>query len=252
MVKNIFAVNDTDESLKGKGAGKFGLNQGFVTKFEFISDGGANNTPADAVDIWCKSDDKEYRRRLFNTTGPLYGKNNTKINVGEVGYDDLYFDDMGQKIAVIKHCLKAVGVTQAQIDAVIATINPADIITGIKTLLSLVPANYTGMPVDFFVEYQWEISEGQERTYLQLPKNMKGGYFICPAQQGVWLEKRAQDGSLSYTNQNGQIHPFEKDKSFMEGFKANQQVEGSESSNNALTQAANMQPGNGAAKAGTW
>ena len=35
-LKNIFGVNDTDESLKGKsGGGKFGLNHGFVAKIEF-------------------------------------------------------------------------------------------------------------------------------------------------------------------------------------------------------------------------
>jgi len=252
MLKNIFAVNDTDESLKSKASGKFGLNQGFISKFEFITDGGINNGPANAVDIWFKVDEKEYRRRLYEDTGALFGKNNIKVYPGEVGYEDLYFDSMSQKIAVIKHCLKAVGVTQTQIDAVVATINPADIVAGIKSLVVLVPADFATKPVDIFLEYQWQISEGQDKTYLQIPKTMGGGYFTCAAQVGIWLEKKAEDGSLTYVNQNGQVHPIMKDKKFMEGFKANQQIEGKEASNNILAQAANMQPGNGAAQKSTW
>ena len=55
---------------------------------------------------------------------------------------------------------------------------------------------------------------------------MKGGYFIVPAQPGVFVEKRSEDQSLSYENSNGQKHPFERDANFMTGNKGVQQVLG--------------------------
>ncbi len=223
-VKNIFSVNDTDESLKSKSGGKFGLNHGFVSLIEFTDKAGKDKSDGNAVDVHVTIGDREYRRRLYETTGALFGKNNTKVNPGEEGYEELYFEDMGQKIAVIKHALKAVGVTQQAIDAVVATIDPSNIIAGIKSLLTLVPAGYQKKPVDAFLEYQWEISEGQDRTFPELPKNMKGGAFLVAEVKpvGKWSEVRTEDG-LEYLDDSKNKHPFNRNKSFMESNKAIQQ-----------------------------
>jgi hypothetical protein len=66
---------------------------------------------------------------------------------------------------------------------------------------------------------------------------MKGGYFIVPAQPGVWVEERAEDNSLCYKNSNGQKHPFERDANFMTGNKGTQQTLGGAPSTGAMAAA---------------
>lgn len=223
-VKNFFAVSDTDESLKSKSGGKFGLNHGFITKIEFTDKAGKDESAVNAVDIWVLIGDREYRRRLYETTGPLYGANNTKVNPGEEGYDALYYDDMVQKMAVIKHSLRAVGVTEQQINTLIATLDPTKAAEGMKKLTELVPAGFQKQPIDVFLEYQWEIQEGQDRTYPELPKNMKGGAFLSPEVKpvGKWTEIRNDEG-LHYVDDSGNKHAFTRNQTYMESKKAIQQ-----------------------------
>ena len=236
-LKNIFGVNDTDGALKGKSSGgKFGLNQGTISKFEFIDTAGKDNGPGNAVDIWVKINERDYRRRLYETTGALFGPKNTKVEPGEDTYQDLFYADMGQKIAVIKHALKAVGITQANIDKISATLDPTKIGEGLKALVELVPAQYQNATVDCFLEYQWEIAEDQDKTFPELPKNMKGGYFLIPAIKpvGTWKEVRDEKG-LHYIDDAGNTHLFERDTAYMESNKGTQQGAGSPSAGIVLS-----------------
>lgn len=227
------AVNDTDESLKSKSGGKFGLNQGNITKIEVLTNAGKDGADANAVDIFVQIGEREYRRRIYETTGAIFGKNNTKVNPGEEGYDDLYAADMTQKTAVITHVVKAVGVTTEQINSAFAT-PVSNFIEWANKMVSLVPADYQKRPVDVFLEYQWEIAEDQDRTYPELPKNMKGGRFLCPAVKpvGKWQEVINEEG-LHYKDDAGNIHPFDRDATFMGGNKGKQQGVGA--SNNAAS-----------------
>lgn len=255
LFKKVIAVNDTDESLKSKVGGKFGLNQGvFITKFEFNANAGKDNTAANAVDIHIMVGEKEFRRRLYDDVGELIDRKGNKVKQGEEGYNDLYEASMSQKIAVVKHALKALNVQQPQIDALINSLpDSTTMAEGMAKLVTLVPAGFEKMPVDVFLEYQWNIAEDQDRTFLELPKNMKGGYFLCPTQPGIFVEERTEEGKLIYRNQNGLAHPFERDKNFMESNKANQQIAGQE--NAALAAAAGIAPGGQSAqtaKTGTW
>jgi hypothetical protein len=217
-------VNDTDESLKGKsGGGKFGLNHGNITKIEFTATAGKDSGPGNAVDIWVQIGEREYRRRLYETTTGLYGKKNVLIEPGQEGYAELYVEDMKQKMAVIVHAVKAIGVTQAQIDTIFTT--PATSFTDWATkITSLVPAEFQKKPVDIFLEYQWEIGEDQDKTYPELPKNMKGGRFLdsSVAPVGKWNEVRDEKG-LHYKDDAGNIHPFDRSLAFMESNKGIQQ-----------------------------
>ena len=232
------AVNDGDESLKGKsGGGKFGLNHGNITKIEFTDTAGKDNGPGNAVDVWVQIGEREYRRRLYETTGSLYGKKNVLIEPGQEGYAELYSDDMKQKMAVIAHAVKAVGVTQDQIDAAFAT--PASSFSDwARRITGLVPAEFQKKPVDVFLEYQWEIAEDQDRTYPELPKNMKGGRFLdaSVAPVGKWVEVRDEKG-LHYKDDAGNLHPFDRNSSFMESAKANQQGVGATTGAAALDNA---------------
>lgn len=234
-IKNFFLIEDTDESLKSKSAGKFGLNPGVnISKIEFLADAGKDGAAADAVDIWGQVAEKEYRRRLYVTTGELYGPKDTRVKPGDEGYEALLAADMGQKVAVLKHILKAVGVTVQAINQVSATLSMSDIANGMKKLAELAPANYKANSVDLFLEYQWDIPEGATRKFVELPKNMKGGIFACPAVKpvGKWTEVINEDG-LHYKDDAGNIHPIKKSAEYMLSKKAIQEGEGAEQAGGA-------------------
>lgn len=244
-------IDDNDPSLKSKVGGKFGLNTGVnLVKFELNPNSGKDKSAGDALDIAYQVGEKEYTMKIFPVT-KVYTNDNVEItDVNSTEYIKKYNEEWSQKTAVMIHILKSVGIAEDQIRATLAT--PANTFAEfIGKLVSLLPADFKTRPVDIFLEYQWNIADDQDRTFLQLPRNMKGGGFACPARPGVWEEQRIE-GKLSYINQNGEKHPFEKDKSFMESNKANQQIKGASNALQAAAGGGAIQPGNGNAQKATW
>lgn len=218
-------VDDTDESLKTKASGTFGLNQGFVTKFEYNPNAGADGAAANAIDIHVMVKDREYRTRIYEVN-KVYNKDGEEIPETDVKeWTEAYNAKWKQENAVIVHFLKVFRTDEEVKQAFSAPIN--DFKTFAEVAQSLMPDGFQSVPVDIFLEYQWNISDGQNRTFLQVPRNMKGGYFVVPAQTGTWKEEIIE-GALVYKNESGQEHPFTRDKSYMESNKAIQQIEGEE------------------------
>jgi hypothetical protein len=238
--------NDNDESLKTKQGGKFGLNASFITKFEYNGLAGKDETAADAIDITVKVGEKEYRSRIYDITGDLF-KGDSKLSPGEEGYAELYNAEKKQREAVVIHTVKAFGTTEDQIKAALQNGNVVDFKSWAIAMCGTKPADFATKPVDSFLEYQWNIQEGNERTFLQLPKNMKGGRFLTPhvAPVGAWEEVNDAEG-LRYVDSAKNEHPFSRDANFMGSNKAKLQVEG-EDAVSAVAGAA----GTGEAIAGT-
>lgn len=244
-------VDDTDQSLKSKSGGKFGLNgkEAFLFKFELNPNAGADGALGDALDVSFNIKEKSFNLRIYPVTKVYDAKNQEITDVNSKEYITGFNTELTQKNAVIVHILKAVGVTEAQIKTALGQ-PMEDFAAFINALVTLLPANFNTIPLDLFLEYQWEIPSGQDRTFLQIPKNMKGGYFVCPAQDGTWTEVLSE-GKLTYTNATGQVHPFDRDKNFMESNKAKLQQAGQEASNATLANAAGV-AGGGEPKSGTW
>jgi hypothetical protein len=101
------------------------------------------------------------------------------------------------------------------------------------TLESILPANYQEIELDLFVNYQWSLKGENTQTFLEIPKKLKHGKFLClsvPSETGwqaVTVENPADSLklALSYRNQNGQIHPFTRTGWFMKSNFANKQTE---------------------------
>lgn len=256
------AIDDTDESLKGKsGGGVFGLNTGYITKLEFTDKAGKDNGPGDAVDIWFMVGEREYRRRIYDFTKAFDKDNNEITDQDSAEYIAEYNKAVPHIQAVIVHAVKATGVTQDMINNAVAT-GVSDFASWSQKILALVPSDYAQRPVDGFLEYQWKIAADQTKTYVELPKNMKGGYFFTPSVKPVggawtpehtWVEKDKNDQEITveglrYVDQNGNVHPFVRNANFMESPKANEQVEGQE---NAAAQALNNNAPQSAKKS-TW
>ena len=249
-------VSDSDESLKTKSGAKFGGNFGVATlaKFAYSSNvAKEGQEPREAIEVTVKVGDKEYKDWI-NPVNRVVDKNNTEIaDKSSVEYINGFNALMSQQNATVTHYLKSVGVTEDALKA--AFINPvlsfADYATRICALL---PIGFDKKPLDLFLEFQWNFGKKadgsiNDKTYPTLPKNMKGGYFIVPAQPGVWIEERAENQALCYKNSNGQKHPFERDANFMTGNKGTQQVLGQTAAGSAMGAPAPSVAGN---PGGSW
>lgn len=223
------SVNDEDKDLKGKArGGSFGLNVGNLTVIAYNPNAGKDNTPGDAVDITLQLGESEFRNRVYETGDVFDGDNKLEQDFDNDRYVELYNADMKQRMAVVIHTVKAVGVTQEQIDKALS--QPLETFADwAKVITSLVPNGFESKPVDAFLEYQWSIKEGQNKTFLQLPQNMKGGRFLAPHVEpvGSWKAISDDDG-LRYIDDANNEHPFTRTKDYMESNKANQQFEGQE------------------------
>lgn len=236
-------VNDNNESLKGKeGGGVFGLNTGLITKLEYNPNAGKDGSARDAVDITFMVGDREFRRRIYDVTR-IYDKDGNEMEENaDPGseYQKKYRENISQATAVIIHAVKATGVTQAQLEKALAT-PLANFADWAKVVTSLVTPGFESKPVDAFLEYQWNISGDNDRTYLELPKNMKGGRFLAPSTNAVgsWEPQNDWDitdvdgtvksySGLRYVDKAENVHIFERSQSYMESNKAIQQIEGQE------------------------
>lgn len=223
---NPFLVSDTDESLKSKSGGVFGLNAEANIVDISYSDKAKDNSENHSIILSAQIGDRQYKRYLFFNPGEKVFVKGVLSGPEAEGYQEAYMTILVQKIAVIKHTLKAIGVSAAQIDNVARTLNPADIVEGVKSLLTLVPADFKSKKVDIFLEYQYSIRQNNEETYLEFPENMKGGIFLAPAVTAVgkWNEVIGEDGSLSYVDNAGTVHPFTRNSAYMESNRAKKQT----------------------------
>lgn len=231
------AIDDEDASLRGGGGnyGKFGLNQNcFFTKFEFNPNAGANGASMDAVDLSIQIGEKEFMKRIFDVDSnrQVYGPNGQLLNPGDRGFDEAIEKVKKQVSAVVIHAIKSLGVTQNEINA--AFVNPVNSFRewAIK-LIGLLPKDFTKRPVDVFLQYQWQISEGQNKTYLEIPKNLKDGKFLCPAMPGTFEEVRDATGLYYINRKDNTYHLFTRSSSYLSSNKAIRQTleEGTNSTN---------------------
>jgi hypothetical protein len=249
-------VSDSDQSLKTKTSGKFGGNFGnaYLSKFAYNPNVAKPGEPVrDAIEVVVSIGDKDYKE-WFSPINKVFDKNNTEINDHTSpeyinGFNTLIVQQGG----TITHYLKAVGVSEDAIKNAFSTPS-ASFGEYAQRICSLLPLGYEKKAVDVFLEYQWGFgkkSDGSlnDKTFPTLPKNMKGGYFIVPAQPGVWNEIKDEEKGLSYQNSNAQKHPFERDVNFMKGHKGTQQVLGGSPAINPMSGT----PSNGGATTGpTW
>ena len=215
-------IDDNSSDLQSKSGGKFGLNQGYLTKFEYNPTAGKDGAAANAIDVTIQVGEKEFRNRFYEITRVFDKDGNEITDATSQEYIAKFNQEMAQLNACIIHIVKAFR-TDEEVKTALAT-PPTSFADWAKIMCGLVNIETAkSTPIDVFLEYQWKISDGQDRTFLQLPSNMKGGRWISKLVEGTWTEDRSE-GKLVYRNAAGDLHPFERSANYMESPKANQQT----------------------------
>lgn len=239
---NYGYVPDNDESLQSKDRGSFGGNFGcvYITQFEYKENVAKEGEPErEAIEVVINIKQGE-SKTWFSPINKVFGDKNEELQADHKDYANNYNAAVLQQNAVVIHYLKALGVSEEAIKNALS-----QGFTSFKAysdaIIALIPAGFEKRPLDLFQEYQWNIGkkasgELNEKTYPQIPRNMKGGYFLVTAQPGSWKEVVGDDGSLSYVNANGVEHPFKRSSRFMESNKGTQQFLNSPSSEVGVAQ----------------
>jgi hypothetical protein len=210
--------NSEEVSQNGSTGGKFGLNQGaLVTKFEFNPNGGKENTEQECIDLTIQVKDKEYRQRFFPFTKAfdngveVTDPNNEKFKAGL----DLYLATLSDIVLCFT--------TEENLK--LALSQPiADFKSYAQTLEKLVKTNaqWDKTKVDVFLAYSWTIKGSNDKTYLELPKDVKHGSYVVRAEVGEF--KLVEGDSIKYANESGVTHPIKRSQWFRESAFSNQQV----------------------------
>jgi len=229
-------VDDQDLSLRSPegGQAKFGLNTGHIEKMAYNPNAGKGGTPMEALEIHANVDGRAYKRLLFPVDRAFDAKGNVITDERDPLYQKKVLEGTRQNSALAHHVAKAVGVTDAQIRKALTT-PPASFRDWAEKIIALLPQDYGLRPVDIFLEYQWAPREGQDRTWPEFPRNLKGGSVCVPAvapvgsweEQRTWTEtvngRSVEMQGLRYVDRAGNIHPFARTKTFMESNKGKAQ-----------------------------
>ncbi len=232
----MYGYQDSGDLAPGKQGGKFGLNTGaFVTKFEFNPNAGKDGAAGDAIDLTVQVGEREYRHRFFPITKVFAKEGGEITDVSSEEYKEALKKEVDQFNAVIADIV-ACFVSREDLKAALATPIPTfkDFANIVTRLVQATP-NWQKKPVDVFLQYQWSPSGDNDKTYLELPKNVKHGSFIV-ASEGVGFKEVKTPTSLKYVKEDGTEHPFKRGEWFLESAFANQvNLTGASSMNSTAT-----------------
>ena len=198
----------------------FGLNQGaFVTKFEFNPNGGKDGEARDSFDVTVNVNGNEFKQRFFPPEKVFVGGEELPKNHPD------YQKNLEKQIEMLSATLIHIAEALAGKDYIKQAMSRPfpDFKTWAQTLERAVKTanpNWDKTPVDVFLQYQWQPTGENTRTFLELPKNIKQGLYIVKAQEGNF-EKDETSSGIKYVNENGEVHPLKRNKWFAESNFAN-------------------------------
>lgn len=214
----------------------FGLNKAFLTKFEWIPNGGKDGAEQEALEIVFNINGKDKNYRQFPVT-QAFGKNNEIITDRSAPEFKEAVKNFNAIITHIAHAFLDNDTYKAGLS------KPTDgsFKAFVNLVKSLLPRTTPTTPLDLFMQYQWQPSKNQTRTYLEIPSKMKSGAWLKPAVPGEWKENildnpKDNDKALWYTNEKGEEHPIWKNGWFMKSnYAKKQSLDSSNTSSNVAS-----------------
>jgi len=208
-----YGYQDSNEVGPGKQGGKYGLNTGFVTKFEYNPNAGKDGAQQDAIDLTVQVGEKEYRDRIFPVS-KVFAKGGGEItDTNSQDYKDAFQKEQSLLNAKLSDIVKAF-VSEEDIKQALATpiSSFADYAQILQRLVQSVP-NWNKQPVDIFLQYQFTPSGENTRTFLELPKNVKHGAYITKSQGPGFTEEKT-DTHVRYVR-GTEVHPLKRGEWFV-------------------------------------
>src|SRR5688572_16776589 len=205
----------------------FGLNAGaaILKKFEWIPNGGVDGAEKEALEIifTINGTDKGYRKFPVTQGFDKNGGAITDPNAPEFKEAVMTLNSV---ITHILRCFVSDETLQKAFGVPITSFKQFSTIAA-----GILPKNFSDIKLDIFMQYQWTIRAGQNRTYLEIPSSMKNGKWLCPAiaPVGEWKEVRKKDPTdndqkaLTYVDEAGNVHLFTRYGRYMNGNLAKQQ-----------------------------
>lgn len=200
----MYGFSNTEE-LVSNNAGTFGLNTGAkLVKFEFNPNAGKDGVAQDALDIVFKIEEREFNHRLF----PLQK------------FQDEDDETFKKRAKVFSGCVVDIVKCFVPQDTIKTALSApmADFKQFAETVVRLVKSNtnWDKTPLDLFLQYQWQIRNGSERTFLEVPRYGASyhGVYVVPS-KGPGFKRVEDSTSLKYVNAAGEEHPFKRSEWFM-------------------------------------
>lgn len=222
---------ETDEVRQSSNV--FGLNPGSarMIKFEWINNAGKDGAEMEALDIQFEivGSDRPTSYRLFPIT-KAFAKDGTEITDPKAPEFQKALKDLNSCVTHILHNFVEIDQIKTALSVPIASFKDF-----CKVCMSILPKDYEKKKLDIFFQWQWQIKGEAKVTYLELPKKMAYGKWLCPAIEpvgGVWTEWKHKSPenstpiALKYTDAEGNTHPFVRNGWFMlSNFAAQQKAE---------------------------
>lgn len=211
----------------------FGLNSGNVllTKFEFTANGGKDGAEAEAIDIVFNIDGKEKSARKFAVNKAFSKDPVTKQQIEVSDPNHPAFKLAQNELSAILVHIVGCFVPKEKIKEALS-IQIQSFKHYCHILSTLLPANFATIKLDAFAQYQWSITGEAKRTFLEFPKNMKHGRWLCVhvPPVGTWekqqkLNAADSETALRYVDADGNVHPFIRNGWFMNSNFATMQKE---------------------------
>lgn len=225
---SVYGYQDDEVSPIGNGL-KFGLNASCarLVKFEWINDAGKDGAEMEALDIQFMVDGADrpisYRRfplvKAFENGLEILDRQHPAFKKAQVEYNAI--------ITHIMHCFVDKEVLHQALATPVGSFKEF-----CKVLRSLLPENFSEIKLDIFAQWQWQMNSNYKRTFLELPKKMSYGKWLCPTVEpvGKWTEKRLTNPdnnkpvALWFVDDAGNTHPFKRNGWFVNSNFATQQV----------------------------
>jgi len=227
MLFGGFVSDDTSSSS----ALKFGLNQKVkLTKFEYNpAIEFKNGDSAEGIEAEINVNGMTLRMNIYPTT-KVYFKNEEITNPQH--------PEFRKGVTLLKkrifHIAKCFASEAQLIEAVAIPKNFGDFVNAI---IGTFEDGWQNKELDLFLQYQWQLKEGAERKYLEIPKKTSQGPFLIPHVSSVFSEVKVNDGkvtvggelienfdvklpkkdtALAYLDFKNEFHPFHRGEWFME------------------------------------
>lgn len=225
----------SDDNVNQGSSFSFGLNSGLakMVKFEYNPNGGKDGAEQECIDIAFDINGKIVSYRQFPVTKAFYKEKNSNE---QKEVTDPKHPAMQEAFNVFNALMTHIMSCFVEREEYVKKLSEKPIKSFkefCKVLMDMLPKNFDEIPLDIFMQYQYKIKGEATMTYLEIPKNLKQGRFLCkhipPVGEWKAIKKEnpvdADKNALYYKDAANNIHPFVRSGWFMNQPYAKQQKE---------------------------